>query len=383
MDILNFVADMANKLNNIGEAAQKDTIRKKPAIRKRFYMLVKDYQSSAGTKPLNDFFEWYINQLDKRMEVAPQWLDFWYKITKKKNDQSLRSFLEACHRSDIPDFKEKIKDWIPSDEYMILASQKKSDITDGLDIVIGLCDEKEEAGKQIATILSASLPTLIIGIGFHSLLYGFIYPVFVRISDSDTWATMTDAEQVLFIYEWIASYYYVILGTIIGLAVFITQSIKKWSKRGMFFRENYVDFMPPYSVSKMTAQYNIVSLTYNYLRCGMSEYDAIMEMKRGSSDYVAYQVDKITNQVNVKTTDAFNTLFMGEFGCDVAERGQYVNLQEALGELVDGMKQRRSETITKIINRTFKFTLKPIVFGSIGLALVPLIMEIANMIPDT
>ena len=116
MDILNFVADMANKLNNIGEAAQKDTIRKKPAIRKRFYMLVKDYQSSAGTKPLNDFFEWYINQLDKRMEVAPQWLDFWYKITKKKNDQSLRSFLEACHRSDIPDFKEKIKDWIPSDE---------------------------------------------------------------------------------------------------------------------------------------------------------------------------------------------------------------------------------------------------------------------------
>ncbi len=382
MDILNLVADMANKFNSISDAAMKDTIRKKPAIRKRFYLLVKDYQSAAGTRPLNDFFEWYLKQLDKRMEIAPQLPSLWYKYTNRKNDSSLRSFLEACHRSDIPDFKEKIKEWIPNDEYMILASQKKSDITDGLDIVIGLCAEKEEAGKQIVAILSASLPTILIGLAFHSLLYGFIYPVFVNISENATWDGMTTAQKVLYTYETIAGNWPWIVGILFFLITFIAQSVKKWSKRGMFIRENYIDFIPPYSLSKLSSQYNIASLTYNYLRCGMPEFDAIMEVKRGSTNYVAYQIDKITSQVNVKMTDAFNTLYMGAPGCDIAERGQYVNLQESLKDLIGKMKEHRDEAYSKTINRTFKFTLKPIIFGSIGLAVLPLIFQIGAMIPD-
>jgi hypothetical protein len=151
----------------------------------------------------------------------------------------------------------------------------------------------------------------------------------------------------------------------------------------MFFRENYIDFIPPYSLSKVSAQYNIASLTHNYLRCGMSDYDAMVEMQKGCTNYVSYQVDKMINQVNKKTTDSFFNIYMGEFGCDISERGQYVNLVDALGGLIDKMKEKRDEKFKKIISRTLLFTLKPFIFISLGMSVVPLIMTVASMIPDT
>ena len=121
MDLLSTLADVVNMFSKLSDSAKKDAIKKKPLVRKKFYELVKDYQSAAGTRPLNDFFEWYIIQLDRRMDVAPQWLSFLYKIRRGKNESTLRGFLESCHNNPEPDFKEKLKDWIPADEYMILA----------------------------------------------------------------------------------------------------------------------------------------------------------------------------------------------------------------------------------------------------------------------
>ncbi|MEG3764891.1 hypothetical protein [Alteromonas sp. 14N.309.X.WAT.G.H12] len=382
MDILDVVADFANKLSNLGEAASKDTIRKKPAIRKRFYMLVKDYLSSSGTKPLNDFFEWYITQLDKRMEIAPQWQNVWYRLTRSKNSSNLRSFLEACHRSDNPDFKEKIKDWIPQDEYMILASQQKSDITEGLLIVIDICEEKENTGKQAVKIFFAALPSLVTAAAMHTVLYKFVYPVFVRIDARDTWDIMNAGQKVYFMYNWLSAYSIPLFIILAILTKLLFISVRNWSKRGMFFRENYIDCIPPYSLSKLKAQYNIVSLTYNYLRCGLSDFDAISEVKNGSDKYTAYQVGKITNQVNVKTTDAFNTLFMGDYGCDIAERGQYVNLQESLKELMGGMKERYVERVNVFNKILFTYFLNIVVYGSIAASIVPLIFAIGSMLPD-
>ena len=179
MDLLSTLADVVNMFSKLSDSAKKDAIKKKPLVRKKFYELVKDYQSAAGTRPLNDFFEWYIIQLDRRMDVAPQWLSFLYKIRRGKNESTLRGFLESCHNNPEPDFKEKLKDWIPADEYMILASQKKSDIRDGLDIVISICDEKSESGKMVKQIIISAAPTILFGAAFHSLLYLIIYDVFV------------------------------------------------------------------------------------------------------------------------------------------------------------------------------------------------------------
>jgi type II secretory pathway component PulF len=383
MDILNTITDLMNSVSNLGEAAQKDAIRKKPLVRMKFYELVNDYQSAAGTRPLNDFFEWYIHQLDRRMDVAPQWLKSWYKITGAKNEKTLRAFLESCHNSPSADFKEKIKDWIPADEYMILASQKKSDIRDGLKIVIDICQEKSESGKMIKTILISALPSLIFGIAFHSLLYGFIYGVFVRVSESDTWETMTSAERVYTIYQWIDANWGLLIVGIVGFVFALSWSVKKWDTRGMHLREHYIDYLPPYSLAKLTAQYNISSLTYNYLRCGLSDYDAMVEMQKGCTNYAAYQVDKMINQVNKKTTDSFFNTFMGEFGCDISERGQYVGLEEALGGLIEKMKEKRDAKFKRIISITLMLTLKPLIFISLGMSVYPLIMTVAAMIPDT
>lgn len=377
-----------NSLAKVNDSFAKDAVKKKHTIRIRFYGLVKGYINSPGSESPNAFFDWYLEQLDKRMECRPQWAQAYFKVSGQKNEQSLRSFLEKCRNelTEKPSFTEVIKEWVPQDEYQIIASTSSSDISDVLDLAVEMAEEKQTTSEQIKGAIFSNLPLILIGVFFHWFIYSFIYKSFVTpgFAERKIWEDMTIVEQNYMIYEWFMNTGNLVLfiAVLVAVGVAIGWSIKNWHKRGVFIREHYIDYLPPYSLSKINSQYNILMVINNFMKSGKSFGDSVEKVLEGASPYVRMQVSKIISNSSAKANDAINIFYLGEYGSDVQERGNHIPLEQAIDSLLPAIKKSKSEKFDKTVKISMMVTFKPLIYLSFGYALIPVLMQIFTSLPD-
>jgi hypothetical protein len=376
-----------NSLVKINDTFAKDAIKKKHKIRVRFYQLVKDYINSPGSESPNAFFDWYLEQLDRRIENKPEMIKVYYSLTGQKNEQSFRAFLVKC-RDDLainPKFIDVLRDWLPRDELQIIDSTSSSDISDVLDIAIEMANDKQIASEQIKGAIFSNLPLILIGGFFHWFIYEFVYRSFVipGFADTKNWEDMIMVEKNYVIYEWfMQSTSWITLALVfIGTYAFFSWSIRSWHIRLVHIRENYFDYLPPYSLSKINNQYGIIMIINNFMKSGKSFGDALEQAIDGASPYIRMQVEKIIGNSGAKANDAINTFYLGDYGSDIQERGNHIPLEQAMDSLLPAMKKIRKDKFDKTINITLMLTLKPAIYASFGLALIPLFIQIFANLP--
>ncbi len=387
MDLLNGIVTGVEKIKGLQQGLAKDAFAKKHKARKKFYVLLLDYLNSPGSKSPNNFFQWYVDRLDERMKMAPQWKGVWFSVTKTKNDAGFRGFLENCiERADSEaDFKKVIEPWVPDDEYRIIASSTSSDISEVVKIAIDLCDEKEATQKQIHGAIFANIPTIGIGLFFHWIIYTFVYTSFITpgFADSKTWEEMDMLEQNYMRYDWVINNYPFVIAGLIGTVMFLRWSIRSWTNRGIFVREHYIDYLPPYSLVKVNEQYNILMIIASFMRSGKSFAESLEQARKGASPYVQYQVDKIINNDTEQVHVAINTFYLGDYGSDVRERAAHVALDKAIDGLLPAMKESKRERFERIVSVTTMLSFKPIIYGSLAGGIVPLFISIFQSLPET
>lgn len=386
MDILGLMMGFVKKTQAISDGLKKDAFKSKHRNRMRFYELLIGYINSPDSSSPANFFDWYTERLDERMKTTPQWLSLWYKLTKSKSEGGFRAFLTDCSiRSNTESkFVEILKPWIPSDEYRIIASSPTADITESLRTAIDISKEKEGTQKQVHGAFFSNIPIIGIGFFFHWVIYSFVYQSFITpgFENHKLWEDMTMLEQNFIRYEWIiANYLYLIVG-LVAIVYGLSWSIKNWSSRFVFLREHYIDYIPPYSLSKLNEQYNILMILSSFMKSGASFPDSLDKVKEGGSPYVQYQVDKILNTPK-QAHIAINTLFLGDYGSDIRDRGNHISLELAITDLLPGIQESKREKFDRIVSITSMLSFKPVIYGSLGFAIVPLFISIFDSLPKT
>jgi hypothetical protein len=385
MDILNSILGLTDKIGQIKDSLDKDAIKKKHDVRRRFYTLLLDYINGPGAASPNNFFSWYSERLDERMRMSPQWLSGYYRLSRTKNESGFRQFLDDCDRRSQSEskFTEIIKAWIPDDEHRIIASTSSSDITEVVEMAIGMCEEKDRTQKQIRANVIGNMPLLGMGFMLHWVIFSFIYQGFVTpgFQESTLWNDMSLVEQNYVRYVWITNNYLYVIGVIIAITVGFSWSIKNWHQRGVFIREHYLDYLPPYSLAKVNEQYSILIIISSFMRSGKSFSESLMQVRNGASKYVQYQVDKILDNDTEKASVAINTFYLGNFGSDVRERAGYIPMDQAIATLLPRMQLEKQEKFDRIIKITLSLSFKPIMYISLGYAIVPVFITIFDSLP--
>lgn len=385
MSWIDNILELKERLSSASQKMQVNTFKTKHMMRRRFYTLLLDYINAPGVSSPADFFDWYIGRLDERMRLSPQWLKAFYGLTKAKNEPAYRSFMQygsEKSRSE-PDFTKVLKEWLPDDEYRVLSSGTTADISGELRIVIEMCDEKQAIQQQFHNAIFANIITVMMGVAGHWILYSFIYQSFVTpgFQKSKTWDQMSMVEQNYMRYEWVFNNYLLVIAIVFALSMFLKWSIKHWHKKAVFFREHYIDYIPPYSLSKVNEQYNILMLTSSFMRSGRSFAESLEMVREGSGPYIRRQIDKILNNSTEQSHIAINTFYMGDYGSDIRDRANYVPLGQSIESLLPGIKLSKTARFQRIVNVTLLLTFKPLVYGSLALSLVPLVMQILDNIP--
>ena len=182
-------------------------------------------------------------------------------------------------------------------------------------------------------------------------------------------------------YDWVIDNYLLIGATIVGISLFLSWSIKNWRNRCVFIREHYIDYLPPYSLAKINEQYNILMIMHSFMKSGKGFADSLEQVIEGASPYVRYQVQKIINNTTEQAHVAMNTFYLGEYGSDVRDRANHISLDKAIGDLLPAIKASKIERFDRIIKITMMLSFKPVIYGSLGAAIVPLFISIFNSLP--
>lgn len=387
MDLIENIIGSIERAQESLSYMQKDAIKKKPLVRIRFYTILIDYINSPGVSSPDNFFSWYLERLDERMELMQPYLLSLMKLMKKKNEAGFRKFLEDCNEKTAEEgtFFDSIRDWIPDDEYRILTSSSSSDMTPVLKMAIEMCEDKAFTQKQIMASITGNFPIVMVGLVMHWVLFSFLYnnvttPGF---EETTTWDAMSIVERNYLRYIWITSNYPYVIAGLVATVAFFKWSIKNWHKRMVWLREDLVDFFPPYSLSKVSEQYNILMILASFLKNGSSFSESLKEVKKGGSPYVQRQVDKILARDDMNANEAISTFYLGSFGADVKERASHISLELAISDLLPRMKAEKRERFDKIVKVTLMLSFKPLIYFSLGYSVVPVLFGIFDSLPKT
>jgi hypothetical protein len=363
-----------------------DSFQKKNHLRLRFYTALLDYIQSTDSQNTNTFFSWYLERIDKRDGKTAHLMRLIQKVTKKKSDGKFRNFLGYCI-ADIGkgrDFVTVIKPWLPLDEYQLLSANKNSDYSGVLEALIEIVKDKVDSGKLVTSALTAILPTfLVIGI-VHAVLATVLYPSFITSSVIDgiipSDRDMTSLETRYLSYLSIINNPILIVTVAIIFFAVIYWSVGNWSKRGLFLREQYFDFLPPYSLSKIKNQYQISLLIYHYMHAGVKWINALQAIQKISTPYVRQVLDQIIQRsIKRKPGEALNIFFMGETGDTIEDRAAKKDLTVALEKMLPSLREKKNSAFEGTVNLTAKIIFKPAAWGSAVYFLAPVLMHIFNM----
>lgn len=354
-----------------------------------FYTLLHDYLSSPGQVSPIDFFGWYLNQLDKEMHKEPEIVRHWRRFSRTSNRPVLRTMLEDCRnkvRTVSADFAGAVTDWLPDDEGRILTVAITSDIREQLQTAMAICQEKISAAKLMSNAVSSNAILFIMMIIVHYVIYDFLYRSFITspaIIEPDFAAErLSEIDKAFLIYHWftLPTSWGLIALSAFGLYAGTRFLIRNWTTKFAHFREQYVDFLPPFSIAKLSTQYEIVMITNAFMKIGYGFYDAVAECKAGASPYAKKQIDKILDNKSEQAHKAFNTFYMGSFGNMLESRSENIPFEDALASLLPKLSEIRKEKFNRILSLTLLLTVKPLLIGSAIVAIMPIVMHMANII---
>lgn len=381
IDLQSLKEAVSENLSDLSTKMQRNNFKTDVKRRLRYYQLLRDYINSPGSTTAEAFFSWYPEQLDKRAEAGPVIAKTFRRITKSKSDASFRVFLAdgALRHESGEGLTSILQDWIPDDELRVLLASSSSDITNSLDVLIDICQDKINNAKQITDAISSNTPLILIAFLLHWILYSMLYTSFVSpsiVEDTRPFSEFSLLEQRYIQYHWISQIQNALLasGILVIILLFFNWSVKNWSERGVRLREEFFDFLPPYSLSKINQQYQVLMVVNNFFEAGSSFSEALTQAKKGSSPYVSYQIDKILANSSTKANEAINTLFFGELGSIIRERGEHVPLQQAIKALVPTMRAMKKEKFDRAIKWSTLITIKPIIYLSFAYAIFPIVM---------
>lgn len=381
IDLQNLKESISENLNDFGRKVQINNFKTDVTRRLRYYQLLRDYINSPGSTTAEAFFSWYPEQLDKRAEAGPIIAKTFRRITNSKSDASFRVFLEdgASRHESGEGLTSILQDWVPDDELRVLLASSSSDITSSLDVLIDICQDKINNAKQVADAIKSNLPLILIAFILHWILYSMLYTSFVSpsiVEEQKPFSEFSLLEQRYIQYHWISQIKNALMASfaLALIILFFNWSVKNWSQRGVRIREEFFDFLPPYSLSKINQQYQVLMVINNFFEAGSSFSEALTQAKKGSSPYVSYQIDKILANSSTKANEAINTLFFGELGSIIRERGEHVPLQQAIKALVPTMRKMKKEKFDRAISLSTMLTIKPIIYLSFAYAIFPIIM---------
>lgn len=377
---------LKEKKNEISIKVQRNNFKTDTSRRLRYYVLLRDYINSPGATTAESFFKWYPRQLDLRMEKAPAISRGFFKLTNGKNEVSMRTFLdEGASRNDEGEGLVSIlKDWIPDDELRVISASASSDITKALDVLIDMAQDKISNRKQITDAISANLPLIIITFILHYIIFTMLYTSFVSPGLVETLdhSKLTPIESNYLTYYWLTQPLNATLTlAVIGALIFgLSWSVKNWHKRAVVLREEFFDFLPPWSLSKINQQYQVLMVINNFFDSGSSFQDALFQARKGANPYVQRQIDKIISNSSIPANEAINILFFGEMGSIIRERGEHVPLQQAIKSLVPTLKKIKKDKFERSIKIMAMTTIKPMAYFSLAWALWPIILYFVDLL---
>lgn len=380
MDFNSVVDNTKAFFSDVSEKIKRSNFKTDLSRRMRYYKLLRDYINAPGSTTAEAFFTWYPEQLDLRMEKSPYLVRAFYRITKSKNEQAFRAFLDegATRHSGGEGLESILKDWVPDEENRVISASASSDITDALDAVIDMCEDKENNKKQVMDAIASNAILIFIALILHYIIFTALFVGFVSpeiVNSPEPFSEMSMIQQRYIQYHWLSQP--INLG-MIGLFLFgiyqgLSLSVKHWHKRAVWLREEFFDFIPPWSLSKINQQYQILMVINNYFESGSSFQEALIQAKHGASPYVQYQIDKILSNSSMQANEAINIQFFGEMGNIVRERGSHVPLQQAIKSLVPTLRQIKKDKFDKTVKISTMLTIKPLIYGSFFYAIIPVI----------
>lgn len=371
----------------ISLARAKDDFKKKVAKRLRFYTLLLDYINSPGNNTPDSFFSHYQDVLDRRFLKYPDWVKSYMNSAKMKNESATRDFLIISQKEQEKGrgFNDIMKDWLPEDEYRLLKSTRSSDISEALNILIEICNDKIANAQLIRSTIKKNIPLAVFSLGIHWFMYQFLYPSFVntRIAESGRDpSTYSWIEENFVLYGWIGNNTLLLCGVIAAIIFFFSWSVRNWHKRGLYAREQFFDYLPPYSLFKINQQYQLIMIVQSFLKSGATFAKSLEQAKIGASKYTKLQIDKILQNSSVKAHIAFNIPFLGEPGNLIEERSSHVPMEDAMESLLPKLRIIKEEKIRNTVNLTLGISIKPLIYISFVYSVIPVGIELSKFIPD-
>jgi type II secretory pathway component PulF len=360
---------------------------KKHDRRLMIYNTILDFMNSSTNTSDIKYFAFHLQQIDRRATKSPFFMRRWLQLTKTKNEQVIRDFLGHCiERSRIDEMKNILKPFMPLDEYSLYMSDDSSDQRPIIQSLIKMCEEKIETAKQLKAIVTGNAFIIFFACIIHYIAVSALYPSFlpadVLYGDRPT-RELTVMENNWFIYQWIFNNIIMVAGVLGALAFSIGYSMNNWHKRGISIRKEFLDFLPPYSIHKITGQYQIVLMTYFYLRSGKKWLDTLDAVRRLSPKYIQRQIDEIIMRSSSRPSEqALNTFYMGELGDIIESRVSRDSLEKTLEGTLSILQKRKLESIAKTTSRLKLYFVVPLVWGSVAYSLVPIAFHIGGMIAE-
>lgn len=382
---MEWISDFGQKWAEFSLKMQRTNFKSDTKRRLRYYSLLRDYINSPSATTAESFFSWYPNQLDMRVEKGPFLARKYFELTKQKNESALRGLMQdGWSRHDSGEGLNSIlKDWIPDDEHRVLSASSSSDITESLDIIIDMCNDKINNSKQITGAIKSNIPIILISTMLHYIIFSMLYTSFVSPMVFETAPSeLTPIEQNYLTYHWLGQpvNIAIVIATIALIVVGFRWSISNWSKRAIVLREEFFDFIPPWSLSKINQQYQVLMIVNNFLESGASFMEALEQARKGSSPYVQRQIDKILSNSSTAPNKAINTLFFGEMGNIIRERGEHVNLSVAIKTLVPKLREMKKEKFDSTMSVITSYTIKPMIYLSLAWSLWPVVAHFASLL---
>ena len=386
MDFGNIAVYLKGKTDALAFSNLKEQFKKKHNLRMRVYDTLLDYMNTPGTKGDNGYFAWYTNQLNRRAEKSPYMARLYFKARKIKNDQTVRNFLDHCMKRMAlgDDMKTVLKDFIPDDEYNLYLSNTKSDQRSIIEALKVVCKDKIETAKMIGSVISSNLFIIVFSVVVHVVIYNFLYkallPSDVLYLEVIPDRELTPMESNYYIYKALINYWYVFLAGLISIIILLRWSIKNWTTRMIILREEFFDFLPPYSINKVKIQYEIIMMIYYNLDSGKKWLESLELIKRLSTPYAKHHIDKIIRRTPTnKPNEALNIFYMGAAGDYIDSRSAGRNFIEVLGESVISLQLAKMALIEGITSKIKKFVVIPLVWSGIGISAVPVFIHILSI----
>jgi hypothetical protein len=365
----------------------KQNLTKKHKNRLTIYNTMLDFMNASANSSDISYFSWHLDQIERRSSKAPFLKRTFLGLLGKKNDQSTRDFLQyGMDRARIEEMKDIMKNFMPLDEYSLYKSDDSSDQRPIIGSLIHMCEEKIKTSEQIRAIITSNLFIILFAFGIHYIAVNDLYPAFLPadvIYGDKPDRELSALENNWYIYSWILDNWLLSIGSIGAVFIGIGVSMNKWYKRGVVLRKEFFDFLPPYSIHKITGQYQIILMIYFYLKSGKKWLDALDDVRRLSNNYIQKQVDEIIlRSSSLPSHEALNTFYMGEMGDIIESRTSRDSLLTTLENTMGILEEKKAKTIENITTVLKRFLVIPLVWGSVALSLVPIALHIANMIQE-